>query len=110
MSLLKRFSIPRSYYSTCSNVYSKPVDNRPIGYLKLPGLVPYEKGLQLQSYLVARRHRINQENANVPVADVICLLEHTPTFTAGRRMRGKTDIEEEKRLRALGADYFEVFL
>ncbi|CEG81558.1 Putative Octanoyltransferase [Rhizopus microsporus] len=107
MSLLNRCSIARSYYSTCSSVYSKPVDNRPIGYLKLPGLVPYEKGLQLQSYLVARRHRINQENANVPVADIICLLEHTPTFTAGRRMRGKTDIEEEKRLRALGADYFE---
>ncbi|KAI9489230.1 hypothetical protein BDB00DRAFT_771009 [Zychaea mexicana] len=40
-------------------------------------------------------------------ADIIVFLQHPPTYTAGRRIRGKTELEEEQRLRRLGADYFE---
>ncbi|KAG1453544.1 hypothetical protein G6F56_007544 [Rhizopus delemar] len=93
------------YYSSCSIV--KPLDSQPIGYLKIPKLLKYDKGLKLQSYLVARRHRLTQESDKTALRNVICLLEHTPTFTAGRRIRGKTEAKEEERLRALGADYFE---
>ncbi|KAI9357850.1 hypothetical protein BD770DRAFT_388495 [Pilaira anomala] len=96
-------------YSTCSNGVLKPLNQNPIGYLSLPGLVKYDKALQLQSALVARRHHITQGllTTTTAPADIICFLEHTPTFTAGRRIRGKTEIEEEARLRKLGADYFE---
>jgi lipoate-protein ligase B len=87
---------------------AKPLSKRPIGYLSLPGLVKYDKALELQAWLVARRHQITQGilTTDAP-ADVICLLEHPPTFTAGRRIRGKTEKEQEDRLKDLGADYFE---
>ncbi|KAI8990801.1 hypothetical protein BDF20DRAFT_792668, partial [Mycotypha africana] len=68
--------------------------------------VKYNTGLRLQSYLVSRRHQITQQllKDELP-SDVICFLEHPPTYTAGRRIRGKTEIEEEERLKQLGADY-----
>ncbi|KAI7871793.1 hypothetical protein BDF14DRAFT_1950308 [Spinellus fusiger] len=39
--------------------------------------------------------------------DIVCFLEHPPTYTSGRRMRNTTTEEEESRLRSLGADYYE---
>jgi lipoate-protein ligase B len=95
-------------YSTCQGSLVKPLNNDPIGYLTLPGLVKYEKALQLQTLLVSRRHQITQNvlKTSAP-ADLICFLEHPPTFTAGRRLRGKSELEEEQRLKHLGADYFE---
>jgi lipoyl(octanoyl) transferase len=95
-------------YSTCQGSLVKPLNNEPIGYLTLPGLVKYETALQLQSHLVSRRHQITQNTLETSEpADVICFLEHPPTFTAGRRLRGKSELEEEQRLKHLGADYFE---
>lgn len=87
---------------------AKPLNTRPIGYLCLP-LVKYDKALELQAHLVARRHQITQGTllTDAP-ADIVCLLEHPPTFTAGRRIRDKkTEKEQEDRLKQLGADYFE---
>ncbi|KAI8370817.1 mitochondrial putative lipoyltransferase 2 [Choanephora cucurbitarum] len=101
-------SLCRTYSTVaCEATTKKPLNTKPIGYLTLPGLVKYENALKLQSYLVSRRHRITQgqEITDKP-ADIICFLEHKPTYTAGRRIRG-TEIEEERRLRSLGADYFE---
>lgn len=96
------------FYSSCSNGLLKPLNQNPIGYLSLPGLIKYDKALLLQSKLVSRRHQITQGTltTNIP-ADIICFLQHPPTFTAGRRIRGKTEIEEENRLKQLGADYYE---
>ncbi|KAI8379652.1 lipoate-protein ligase b, partial [Radiomyces spectabilis] len=83
----------------------------PIGYLKFDHLIPYRQGLAIQEFLVQRRHRINQERQqgiqHEEPEDVICFLQHPPTYTAGRRIRGRTENAEEKRLRSLGADYFE---
>lgn len=94
---------------TCNNGLVQPLNNNPIGYLTLPALVKYDTALKLQSSLVARRHQITQGTLKTDVpADIICLLQHPPTFTAGRRIRGKTEMEEEARLRKLGADYHEV--
>ncbi|KAI9267403.1 hypothetical protein BY458DRAFT_511668 [Sporodiniella umbellata] len=93
------------YYSSCS--IAKPIDSQPIGYLKIPKLLKYDKGLKLQSYLVSRRHRLTHESDKTNIRNIICFLEHTPTFTAGRRIRGKTEIKEEERLKSLGADYYE---
>lgn len=95
-------------YSTCQGSLVKPLNSNPIGYLILPGLVKYETALQLQSHLVSRRHQITQKTLETSEpADLICFLEHPPTFTAGRRLRGKSELEEEQRLRHLGADYYE---
>ncbi|GAA5797189.1 lipoyl transferase-like protein [Helicostylum pulchrum] len=96
------------FYSSCSNGVLKPLNQRPIGYLSLPGLIKYDTALALQSALVARRHQITQGTLTTSTpADIICFLQHPPTFTAGRRIRGKTELEEEERLRKLGAEYFE---
>lgn len=78
--------------------------DRPIGYISLiHEHVPYDVGLTLQTHLVERRRRY--ENDGDP-PDIIVFLQHTPTYTAGRRIRNNE--EEEARLRKLGADYFEV--
>ncbi|KAI8330996.1 hypothetical protein BC941DRAFT_360917 [Chlamydoabsidia padenii] len=69
--------------------------------------------MQLQQVLVQRRLDINKEIKTDPSLsnhkdeplDIVLMLQHTPTFTAGRRIRGQVD--EEKRLKALGADYVE---
>ncbi len=42
------------------------------------------------------------------MADIVLMLQHPPTYTAGRRLRGTASGEEAKRLHQLGADYFEV--
>ena len=42
-----------------------------------------------------------------PWPDLLLLLQHPPTFTAGRRIRN-ADATEGQRLRACGADYVEV--
>lgn len=59
------------------------------------GRVPYAPVYALQRRLV-KDHR----------AEVVLALEHTPTYTVGRRITGNT--AERDRLRAFGAEYFEV--
>ncbi|KAI9481477.1 MAG: hypothetical protein EXX96DRAFT_479961 [Benjaminiella poitrasii] len=88
--------LQQRFYSTCQSSIAKPINKQPIGYLVLPGLVRYEEALKLQTYLVSRHEP----------ADIICFLEHTPTYTAGRRIRDSSP-EEVERLRRLGADYYE---
>lgn len=105
---LQRFSDSTTTTSSCQGSLVKPLNDKPIGSLILPGLVKYDTALELQSYLVSRRHRITQKTLDTSEpADIICFLEHSPTFTAGRRIRGKTELEEENRLKKLGADYYE---
>lgn len=85
--------------------------DRPIGFVSLVDQqVPYDKGLDIQTFLVNRRHQLNRQDANDTgdPEDIIVFLQHPPTYTAGRRIRGKTELEQEQRLRRLGADYFEV--
>jgi lipoyl(octanoyl) transferase len=72
--------------------------------------VPYGKALALQRHLVKRRHDLNHEShdPNDPtIRDVLLLVQHPPTFTAGRRIKGKSELEEEARLKRLGAEYYE---
>jgi len=83
----------------------------PLAYVFL-GTVPYGIALNLQHQLVQRRLEALQANqpSSDPlrgVSDVVLLLEHTPVFTSGRRIKGTEDVER-KRLGAFGADYFEV--
>ncbi|KAJ3162336.1 putative lipoyltransferase 2, mitochondrial [Geranomyces michiganensis] len=61
--------------------------------------VPYSAALALQDHLVTLRTQRRTPN-------ILLLLQHPPTFTAGRRVRG-TDHTEGKRLRATGAEYYE---
>ncbi|CAO3600373.1 unnamed protein product [Absidia cylindrospora] len=86
-----------------------------MGYINITRPVPYDVGLQLQDLLVRRRHRLTDELKTNPLLeknynttnplDVVLFLQHTPTFTAGRRIRG--EVEEGKQLKALGAEYVE---
>jgi lipoyl(octanoyl) transferase len=72
--------------------------------------VPYGKALALQHHLVKRRHDLNnaaQNPAEPTIRDLLLLVEHPPTFTAGRRIKGKSELEEEARLKQLGAEYYE---
>ncbi|TPX61361.1 lipoyl(octanoyl) transferase [Powellomyces hirtus] len=66
-------------------------------YLSKP--IAYETGLALQDHLVQQRQQ-------QLISNVLLLLQHPPTYTAGRRVRG-SDVTEGERLRALGAQYFE---
>ncbi|KAI9032122.1 hypothetical protein DFJ74DRAFT_736579 [Hyaloraphidium curvatum] len=70
------------------------------------GSVPYARALALQNALVARR-LAEEDRSQPPIGDVVLLLEHPHVYTGGRRIRGE-DATEGARLRALGADYFEV--
>src|SRR5256885_934728 len=92
----------------------------PYLYLKAP--LAYSTALQLQTQLVQRRLSARQKLKNnlsntldaiIAKTDILILLEHPPTYTIGRRDRGRSAHDnsarrEEERLQALGAEYFEV--
>ncbi|KAL2915819.1 hypothetical protein HK105_204520 [Polyrhizophydium stewartii] len=84
---------------------------RSIGVKYLGAGVSYARALAVQQHLVQQRVAAAAEAkaASRPLVgppDVLLLLQHAPTFTAGRRIRGSDDTEGE-RLRGLGAEYFE---
>ncbi|ORY94219.1 hypothetical protein BCR43DRAFT_496066 [Syncephalastrum racemosum] len=94
MNFLRPLSRHARQYTTCTQSTGGP----PIQYISLVDrLVKYDDGLRLQQDLIDQRRRGGP--------NTIVFLQHTPTFTAGRRIRGEDD--EAARLRALGADYYE---
>jgi lipoate-protein ligase B len=98
----------RRAFTTCPSSIPRTVTGT-LPYLSL-GTVPYGKALALQRHLVKRRHDLNHEAhdpADPTIRDVLLLIQHPPTFTAGRRIKGNSEIEEEARLKALGAEYYE---
>jgi lipoyl(octanoyl) transferase len=72
----------------------RPLDVRRLGRLS------YERGLELQEELVARRQRGE-------VADTLLLLEHDPVFTLGRNARAENVLLPAEALRARGFGVFE---
>ncbi|KAI9012002.1 hypothetical protein CLU79DRAFT_771581 [Phycomyces nitens] len=100
----KMLRLARSFTTSCSIL---PKDSSPIGYISLPGLIPYQVGLDIQQHLVKRRHGINRGQSTRDPKNIVCFLQHKPTYTSGRRIRNKTVDDEERRLRGLGADYYE---
>ena len=67
---------------------------------RLPGLVPYAEGWELQRELVRLRKR-----GEIP--DTFLLLEHRPVFTVGRAARDASNLGAgEGYLRSLGAEVF----
>lgn len=98
----------RAFTTACPSSIPRTVDGT-LSYLSL-GTVPYGKALALQHHLVKRRHDLNnaaQNPAEPTIRDLLLLVEHPPTFTAGRRIKGKSELEEEARLKQLGAEYYE---
>lgn len=111
-----KISLKRAYSSSCSSSLTQPLrPNEPIGYINIRKPLPYQLGLELQDLLVQRRLKLSAEikenpnnnniDKNIPL-DIVCFLQHTPTYTAGRRIRGQEN--EGKRLNELGAAYVEV--
>ena len=72
-----------------------------MGVRYIPGYIPYDKALKIQYYLV-QRLSLSEKGFHV-----LLLLQHPPTYTAGRRIKGTIRTEGD-RLKKLGADYFEV--
>src|SRR5215212_5259489 len=67
---------------------------------RLPGLVPYAEGWQLQRELV----RLRKANS---VPDTLLLLEHPPVYTVGRAAKDASNLGTgEWYLRSLGAEVF----
>jgi lipoyl(octanoyl) transferase len=67
---------------------------------RLPGLVPYAEGWELQRELVRLR-----KGSEIP--DTLLLLEHRPVFTVGRAARDASNLGAgEGYLRSLGAEVF----
>ncbi|KAJ3046378.1 putative lipoyltransferase 2, mitochondrial [Rhizophlyctis rosea] len=79
-----------------------PMSRPPIAYKYIGSSVPYLKALSLQDHLVTRAATASSNPINI-----LLLLQHPPTYTAGRRIKGTEDTEGRK-LRALGAEYHEV--
>jgi len=71
-----------------------------VPYVQFRNYLPYAKGLLVQKELT----KSTSSNSHL---NVVLLLQHPPTYTAGRRTKGTIDTEGV-RLRNLGADYFEV--
>lgn len=111
--LINKTTFSRAAYTSCAASTSQPLHpDRPIGYISLvQQQIPYDVGLALQDFLVDRRHQINRNARDARDTDsenLVLFLQHPPTYTAGRRIRGKTEREQEEKLRKLGADYYEV--
>ena len=67
---------------------------------RLPGLVPYAEGWELQRELV----RLRKGNE---IPDTLLLLEHRPVFTVGRAAKDASNLGAgERYLRSLGAEVF----
>ena len=67
---------------------------------RLPGLVPYAEGWELQRELVRLRKRDG-------IPDTLLLLEHPPVFTVGRAAKDASNLGAgEGYLRSLGAEVF----
>ena len=94
---------------------------------RLPGLVKYSKGLELQNILVKSRIKCQQPsvqntnsllshssqldqflNSTSPAIDILLLLEHLPVYTAGRRMKGSELDLGRNLVSKTGADFHEV--
>ncbi|KAI9333144.1 hypothetical protein BDR26DRAFT_921505 [Obelidium mucronatum] len=73
-----------------------------IGFHRCIPQVPYSLGLQLQQKLVAKRL------ADPSMPNMMLLLQHTPVYTAGRRLKGAASAEEALRIKnSTGLDLFE---
>ncbi|TMW53444.1 hypothetical protein DOY81_001442 [Sarcophaga bullata] len=73
---------------------------KPLITIIRPGLITYQKGLQLQKYLT--------EQPNEPFhtfRNYLVLQEFYPVYTIGIRTKGYTE-EDEKKLRELGAEFY----
>lgn len=73
---------------------------KPLISVLRPGLISYQKGLQLQKFLT--------EQPNEPFhlfRNYLVLQEFYPVYTIGIRTRGYTE-DDEKKLKKLGADFY----
>lgn len=116
--------------TTCPTTIARPPLS-PLPYLYLRDL-PYGRSTELQERLVERQIRLRKQREDqrakrtmdhdnsspvdtLPVPkedgshDLILLVEHSPTYTNGRRNRGERSIGEQEtaRLERLGAIYVE---
>lgn len=110
-----RLSLPRLVRSTPplhsllgSSCAPLPPALPPVRYHVFPSPLPYPTGLALQTGVI--KNRLAARAAGKPGnQDVLFLLEHTPTYTTGRRDNTPNPDElhpEEKKVQDVGAGFF----
>uniref|UniRef100_A0A0M3HZD3 Octanoyl-[acyl-carrier-protein]:protein N-octanoyltransferase LIPT2, mitochondrial n=1 Tax=Ascaris lumbricoides TaxID=6252 RepID=A0A0M3HZD3_ASCLU len=73
------------------------------------GRLSYGDALKLQRKFVDKLVQAKEAKTECPVKNFLLLLEHTPVYTVGLRSHVYSE-DEERRLKALGADFYRNFL
>ncbi|TXT08861.1 hypothetical protein VHUM_02989 [Vanrija humicola] len=81
----------------------------PVRYHIFAEPLPYPVGLKLQQRVIDERLAARKTDPKAGKQDVLFLLEHTPTYTTGRRDNTPNPDElhpEEKKVQNVGAEFF----
>ncbi|WWD19284.1 lipoyl(octanoyl) transferase [Kwoniella shandongensis] len=98
--------------SSCSNPSkSASVKLAPLRYHIFKEPLPYPVGLKLQNDIIDKRLEAKAKDpmGSRGIGDVVLLLEHTPTYTTGRRDNSPNPNElhpEEKKVQNVGAEFY----
>ncbi|AFR96698.1 lipoyl(octanoyl) transferase [Cryptococcus neoformans C23] len=97
--------------STASSSVSASSSLPPLRYHVFKEPLPYPVGLKLQNDIIDRRLMAKSKDpiGSKGLGDVVLLLEHTPTYTTGRRDNTPNPNElhpEEKKVQNVGASFF----
>ncbi|TYJ53146.1 lipoyl(octanoyl) transferase [Cryptococcus floricola] len=98
--------------TSCSTSSAKPAPSLPaIRYHIFKEPLPYPVGLKLQNDIIDVRLEAKKKDpvGSKGLGDVLLLLEHTPTYTTGRRDNSPNPNElhpEEKKVQNVGASFF----
>ncbi|WWC71330.1 lipoyl(octanoyl) transferase [Kwoniella pini CBS 10737] len=102
---------PFCQVSLSSSSCTKPLSLPPLRYHILKEPLPYPVGLKLQNDIINTRLKAKSKDpiGSKGRGDVILMLEHTPTYTTGRRDNSPNPNElhpEEKKVQNVGAEFY----
>ncbi|WVO21376.1 lipoyl(octanoyl) transferase [Cryptococcus decagattii] len=107
----RNFSLGPASCPTASSSISASSSLPPLRYHIFKEPLPYPVGLKLQNDIIDRRLVAKSKDpiGSTGLGDVVLLLEHTPTYTTGRRDNTPNPNElhpEEKKVQNVGAGFY----